>query len=242
MIAVESLLYNIDQKLNKVAALEHQIIPVENKVLALNEAQLKLVKTKVDGNNPLGLGLDAFKKRYEDIEILIERAIDHPLDITLTDPNLNLWISDLTLLDPDYMFYIDAYLIADKRTCKNKIIYINRDLTRHSDTVTLLSNSNYIPSFEYEETFCTISGMKLETFTDGTFEFKKVYVSYLRYPVEIDFPGYIKFDGSASVRADCELQAYLEDELVSLAVEELAMDTENVPAVQFSQARIKSDD
>lgn len=240
MILVESLLYKIDQKLNKVAALDHQIIPLENKILALNEAQLKLVKTKLNPNNPLGLGLDSFKKRYEDIEVLIEPPGNHPLTLSEEDALLHMWTCSLEDLDPRYMFYVDSYVVADKGDCTNRLIYVNNDLAKHADVVTLLNNSNYKPSFEYEETFCTISQMKLGVYTDGTFTPKTIYVSYVRYPQKIDYPGYINFDGSASVRADSELNEYLEDELLNLTIEELAMDTENVPAVQFTQARIRS--
>lgn len=238
MIPVESLLYKLDMKLNKVAVLEHQVIPLENKILALNEAQLKLIKVKLDPNNPLGLGLDAFKKRYEDLQNLIERESDHPLDLKLTDPRLFEWSSDLTLLDPEYMFYIDSYLLADKGKCTNKIIYVNKGLSKHADVTTLLNDTNYKPSFEYEETFSIIANQKLQVYTDGTFTPTKIYVSYVRYPQVIDYPGYVHFDGSASIKTDCELHLYLEDELLNFTVEELAMDTENVPAVQFTESRI----
>lgn len=238
MIAVESLLYKLDMKLNKIAALEHQVIPLENKILALNEAQLKLVKVKLDPNNPLGLGLDSFKKRYEDLENIIETTGDHPLDLFVTDERLNEWSADLTLLDPPYMFYIDSYLLADKGSCKNKVIYVNKGLTKHADIITLINDTNYRPSFEYEETFSSISGMEIQIYTDGTFTPTKIYISYVRYPNVIDYPGYVHFDGSDSVKEDCELHLYLEDELLNYALEELAMDTENVPAVQFTEARI----
>src|ERR1041385_4300708 len=114
MIAVESLLYKLDMRLNKIATLEHQVIPLENKILALNDAQIKLIKLKLDPNNPLTLGLDAFKKRYEDLETIIEREADHPLILTLTDPNINEWSADLTQLLPKYMFYVNSYVLADK--------------------------------------------------------------------------------------------------------------------------------
>lgn len=240
MITVESLLYKIDQGLNKVAALDHQIIPLENKILALNQAQLKLVKTKLNPNNPLGLGLDSFKKRYEDIEILIETFERHELPLSEEDLILHMWTCDLRDLTPRYMFYIDSYVIADKGACKNRVIYVNNDLAKHADVITLLNNSNYKPSFEYEETFCTISDMRLGIYTDGTFTPKKIFVSYIRYPQKIDYPGYVNFDGTDSARSDCELNEYLEDELLNLAIQELAMDTENVPAVQFTQERIRT--
>ena len=65
MIPVDSLLYKIDQRLNKLSTNDHQQIQLEDKILALNEAQIKLIKQKVDGFSVVsGLGLDAFKKRY----------------------------------------------------------------------------------------------------------------------------------------------------------------------------------
>lgn len=240
MIPVESLLYKIDLKLNKVAALDHQIIPLENKILALNEAQLKLVKLKMDPNNPLGFGMDSFKKRYEDLEVLVEKQADHPLTLTEVDTRLNQWEADLGLLTPAYMFYIDSYITASKGPCKNKTIYVNKDLVKHSDVITLLTNTNYKPNFEHEETFCIISNFKISVYTDGTFTPDKIYISYIRYPQLIDYPGYVKLDGTASVHSDSELPGYLEDELLNLAIQELAMDTENMPAVQFTQERIRT--
>ena len=61
MILVDSLLYKIDQRLNKLSTNEHQQIQLEDKILALNEAQIKLIKQKLDGATANGLGLDAFK-------------------------------------------------------------------------------------------------------------------------------------------------------------------------------------
>ena len=72
MIPVDSLLYKIDQKLNKLSTNEHQQIQLEDKILALNEAQIKLIKQKVDGFSVANrLGYDAFKKRYEDLQNLV---------------------------------------------------------------------------------------------------------------------------------------------------------------------------
>lgn len=238
MIPVESLLYGLDERLNKIATLEHQVIPLENKIRALNRGQLKLVKVKMDPNNPLGLGLDAFKKRYEDLETIIERASDHPLTLKLTDTHLNEWSADLSTMTPSYMFYVDSYALASKGTCLNKIIYVNRGLTKHADILTLLNNTSYAPSFEYEETFAEISSYQISIYTDGTFTPSIIYVSYIRYPQEIDFPGYVKFDGTNSVHSDCELHHYLEDELLNYAVEELAMNIDNTQTVQFTQSRI----
>lgn len=243
MIPVDSLLYKIDQKLNKLSTNEHQQIQLEDKILALNEAQIKLIKQKVDGQNTVsGLGLDAFKKRYEDLQSLVVTYNHQPLDLTLKNPELNQWAAKLHQLTPKYMFYIDSYVIADKGLCKDRKIWINRDLAKHGDLQFCLTNTHYKPSFEYQETFNSLSSDEISVFTDGTFIPKKVYISYMRYPVYINKTGYVMLDGQNSYDADCELETYLEDELLDLTVQNLAMYTENASAVQSAQFRIQTNE
>ncbi len=243
MIPVDSLLYKIDQKLNKLSTNEHQQIQLEDKILALNEAQIKLIKQKVDGFSVVsGLGLDSFKKRYEDLQSLVITYNNQPLTLHVKNPELNQWSAGLHQLDPKYMFYIDSYILADKGRCKDRKIWINRDLTKHGDLSLLLNNDHYKPSFEYQETFNFLSSDEISVFTDGTFTPTKIYISYMRYPVYIDKEGYIKFDGQPSVNQDCELETYLEDELLDLTVQNLAMYTENASAVQTAQYRIQTNE
>lgn len=243
MIPVDSLLYKIDQKLNKLSTNEHQQINLEDKILALNEAQIKLIKQKVDGQNTIsGLGLDAFKKRYEDLQSLVVTYNHQPLDLTVKNAELNQWAAGLHQLTPKYMFYIDSYVIADKGRCKDRKIWINRDLAKHGDLQYCLNNVHYRPSFEYQETFNFLSSDEISIFTDGTFTPKKIYISYMRYPVYINKTGYVMLDGQDSYDADCELETYLEDELLDLTVQNLAMYTENQSAVQNAQFRIQTNE
>lgn len=243
MIPVDSLLYKIDQKLNKLSSNEHQEIQKEDKILALNEAQIKLIKQKVTGSpTTSGLGLDGFRKRHEDLQNLIKDYNHQPLTLSEIDKNINQWEANLTEFDPKYLFYIDSYVLADKGRCKNRRIHVNQDLAKHADILILLDNVHYKPSFEYQETFNTIASDKISIYTDGSFTPTKIYISYLRYPLYIDSEGYIKLDGTPSVNQDCELEDYLEDELVDLTVQNLAMYTENVSAAQSAQFRIQTNE
>jgi hypothetical protein len=243
MIPVDSLLYKIDQRLNKLSTNDHQQIQLEDKILALNEAQIKLIKQKVDGFSVVsGLGLDAFKKRYEDLQSLVVTYNNQPLTLSIKNAELNQWFANIHLLTPKYMFYIDSYVLADKGRCKDRKIWINKDLAKHGDISLLLNNTHYKPSFEYQETFNFLSSDEISVFTDGTFTPTKIYISYMRYPVYIDKAGYVKFDGTPSVDQDCELETYLEDELLDLTVQNLAMYTENQSAVQNSAYRIQTNE
>lgn len=241
MILVDSLLYKIDQRLNKLSTNEHQQIQLEDKILALNEGQLKLIKQKVSGLSIVsGMGLDAFKKRYEDLQSLI---VDYtPLTLSETNHKLNQWSASLQNVNPAYMFYADSYILASKGRCKDRIIWINKDLLKHGDLSLMLNNEHYRPSFEYQETFNVISSDEISIFTDGSFTPSKIFIMYLRYPQYIDKEGYIKLDGLASVNSDCELESYLEDELLDLAVQNLGMFTENSSAVQNAQFRIQTNE
>lgn len=243
MIPVDSLLYKIDQKLNKLSTNEHQEIPVEDKILALNEAQIKLIKQKVDGFSTVsGLGMDAFKKRYEDLQSLVQSYNHQPLTLALKNAELNQWFANVHLLVPQYMFYIDSYILADKGRCTDRKVWINRDLAKHGDLQFCLNNTHYRPSFEYQETFNFISSDEISIFTDGTFIPKDIYISYMRYPQYINKAGYIMLDGSSSFDQNCELELYLEDELLDLTVQNLAMYTENQSAVQSSIYRIQTNE
>jgi hypothetical protein len=243
MIPVDSLLYKIDQKLNKLSTNEHQQIALEDKILALNEAQIKLIKQKVDGFSTVsGMGLDSFKKRYEDLQNLVVNYSSGVLPLTIKNAQINQWSGNLNALTPKYMFYVDSYILASKGRCTNRKIWINKDLAKHGDLSLLLNNDHYRPSFEYQETFNFLSSDEISIFTDGTFTPSNIYVSYMRYPVYIDKVGYINFDGTASVNRNCELELYLEDELVDLTVQNLAMYTENQSAVQSAQMRIQTNE
>ena len=243
MIPVDSLLYKIDQRLNKLSTNDHQQIQLEDKILALNEAQIKLIKQKVDGFSTVsGLGLDAFKKRYEDLQSLVVTYNNQPLTLKIKNKQLNQWAAGLHQLTPKYMFYIDSYVLADKGRCKNRKIWINRDLAKHGDLQFILNNDHYKPSFEYQETFNFLSSDEISIFTDGTFIPSKIYISYMRYPQYIDKTGYIRLDGTPSTDQDCELETYLEDELLDLTVQNLAMYTENASAVQSSAYRIQTNE
>ena len=241
MIPVDSLLYKIDQRLNKLSTNEHQQIQLEDKILALNEAQIKLIKQKIDGISIVsGMGMDSFKKRYEDLQRLVINYEHQPLNLTLKNSDINEWSADITQLDPKYMFYLDSYILADKGRCEDRQIWINRDLAKHGDLQFILNNEHYKPSFEYQETFNLLSSDEVSVFTDGTFTPKTIKIMYMRYPQYINKQGYIMLDGEPSFDQDCELETYLEDEILDLAVQNLAMFTENQSAVQNAQFRIQT--
>ncbi len=229
MISVDELLYDIDFKLNKLSGQVHQFIPVENKIIALNEAMIRLIKKKVNINNLYRLGFDAFKSRYQDLQNLV---VDYEAVVAnKTTSPLKTYEFDITSLKNEYYLPVDLYLLASKGNCKNHVVYIPR-VTRHGDVTTLLNNPHYKPSFTYQESICSITGNKVIIYTDD-FEIEKVMFSYIRYPKKIAKAGVAFLDGNIpSVDVGCELPNYLRDELLELTIMELGYNTDNNNAAQ----------
>lgn len=243
MIPVLNLLLDIDLKLNTQASVEHQAIHNENKIVALNQAQIKLIKKKINPNNIYQLGFDSFAKRYEDLQALVVPYVQ--LTTTSVGDKLNSYIANISSLPTakKYFMPVDIYVLADQGCCKNRILNV-LDIVKHGDLTRMLNEDNWSPNFACQETLVTISENKINVYSDSenSFTINSLYLSYLRYPVKIDVAGYIHLDGSASVDTDCELPDYLEDELVDLAVQELAMATENQNAVNYSIQRNKENE
>lgn len=235
MIGGLELLYDIDLKLNKIATNAHQSINLEDKILALNDAQQILIKRKVTGT-PASAGLDQTKNRYDDLEGIIVPHVTLSCTADQT-PGINAFYSELSTLQQPYMYFIDVYFLCSKGPCKERTVTGFR--IKHADLQVVLANKNTCPSFEYQEIPAVVSADKVYGYTDGSFSIDSCHLSYIRYPTKIDIEGYIDFDGNPSVNADCELPANLKDELVDIAVHQLAMSTENTPAAQYAQMRIQ---
>lgn len=236
MIPIERLLYKLDLRLNKKSSTEHQSIPIEDKILALNEAQIILVKTKLNSNNLYNAGLDAFKKRYEDLQALVVPFEE--LAVIKTDEIYSSYKANLNSLSKPYFLPLETIASCTKGSCTERPLYIF-DILKHGDLQIMMNNNNYKPSFEYQETFAIISSEEMYIYTDGTFTVDNIKITYLRYPINVDIEGYINFDGSASTTIDCELSEQLENELLDIAALGLAIDTENTPQVQMSEIRNK---
>jgi len=238
MIDIKELLYDIDLKLNKIGSNEHQNIELENKIIALNDAQINLIKTKFSGNNIFKTGLDGFQKRYNDIETLVIK--DKFLSLQKDSNPLMSYSCDLNLLDPEYMLGIPGseYILADKGSCKDHMIEVLE--IRHGNINRVIGNTNSAPSFEFQQVPGTIMEHKWQVYTDGTFTPTKFYLWYVRYPIPVDFEGYTHLDGSSSKTVNCELPYFLKEEVVDIAVRNLALFTENQSAVQAAQLKIQN--
>lgn len=228
MIPIANLLYGIDRKLNKVSSGNHQNISLPDKILSLREGTLRLIKKKL---NPGQLGFDSFSLRYEDLQnLVVQYEKVTPTPTTEIYPSVQI---DLTQLAYKHFLPVAITCKASRGECTGRLIEVPR-IVKHSDLSTFLNNTNFNPSFEYQETLAEISGDKLIIYT-GDFTIQEVEYSYLRYPAEVDSEGFEWFDGTPSTTVNSDLAPHLEDELLEMVIRELGFDTSNIERAQASE-------
>lgn len=227
MIPIERLLYKLDLKLNKVGSGNHQNIPLTDKLFFLNEAQIRLIKKKININNIYQVGFEGMKTRYQDLQGLV--VAYEEAEVTHKDILWDSYETPTEKLTNKLYLPLEIIAIASKGKCKGRKINIPR-LTKHHDLGAMMNNVHYSPSFKFQETVATMNEDNIIIYSNdknGKFVVDKVLITYLRYPKQVDFVGYTKFDGSPSTTVNCELPEYLEDELLSLAVSEISIATGN---------------
>jgi hypothetical protein len=242
MIPVQDLLFNFDTKANRLSNLRGQFIPNETKIDLLNRAQIKLVLRKIDPNNVYQLGMDAFAKRYEDLQNL--QVNYEKLSLTATPGDLlHSYSIPFTSMSYKMLIPINAYVLATKGNCKNRMLDVI-NFMKHADIRMLLKSPHYQPSFKYQETLGDISANTIAIYSDpeNTFTITDLFISYLRYPKKVDITGYIHLDGTPSTTEDCELESYLQDELLDIAITEYADATANQELSQYSRLRTKENE
>lgn len=231
MIRVDDLLYEFELKLNKISREDNQNIPLENKIIFLNEAQISWIKSKLNQNNIYKIGYEGFRKRIDDLQVL--KVNNYRLGSKKTD-NLRFIGYESNLSALDYMFYINSYADCNSKKC-NATIGI--DLIKEGELDTRYFDDFYKPSFIWRTTLATMGADKLYVYTDGNFEVNNVYLTYLRHPLQIDLEGYIKLDGSNSINQNCELPEYAKNDIVDLAVKYAAQSSDNNFQTQMSKER-----
>jgi hypothetical protein len=232
MIPVQELIYEFKLNLNKMDRQDNVLVPLEDILVYLNQAQLSWIKSKIGENNIYRDGYEATRKRIDDLQTLkVENA---PLLLQKTNDVLYKgYKADLKLI-PDYMLFVMAHAGASKQGCQAGLTI---DLIRQNDLSNLYFDANFGPSYEWRSTIATIGQDNIIVYTDESFELENLYLTYLRYPKPIDSEGYITLDGQDSVNRDCELPYYAKPDIINLANKFAAQSVDNQTQAVFAEDR-----
>jgi hypothetical protein len=84
----------------------------------------------------------------------------------------------------------------------------------------LLRDKNKQPSYEWGETFATISGNAIQIYTNNTFEISEATLWYYRQPIHIEIAGVI--DPYTGITSAVDVNSEFKDDLVEVFIDECA--------------------
>lgn len=206
-------------KLNSLTNSDNVDISPGEFVLIYNEQQNKWYESKFKGRSN--------KFVIDDVQVLANR--DSPLTALSTYDDYAEYS-----LPTDYLDYVSSYCKASKNDCSKRIrayqcMLPNKEI--------LLRDQYNNPSYEYAETFITVSQDRLQVYkTDFTID--SVFLTYYRYPKGIDIAGYIRVDQSASTTIDPELNDEYVNEIIDWCVTDTDRSFKDPTSYQLSADRL----
>ena len=137
-------------------------------------------------------------------------------------------------LPTDFFDLSNSISIAERDECSR---VLENWYEKDKNIRVLLKDSNYKPSFDYEETLCTLANNKIKVYFDD-FDIQSVYLTYYKQPQDIDIEGYIKLDNQLSVNIDPDLPDFAVNEIVNRCALDFQGISENRDGFQIAQERV----
>lgn len=207
------------QKVNKNFTNDNIVVDKARFILIYNEAQNKFIEWILE------------KRNEDDIRYVQELLVN---DKKLTFSNEVLNHQDFKLPE-NYFSFSNLQAYAKKGDCKST--KINTFEVKSENIHELLQDEMNKPSFKFRETFYTIAGGEVKIYTDD-FDISKVYLTYYRYPRQVDIEGYVRADGTFSSNINPEMDDRVVDRVISAATKEFNINDENLQKFQFDRDRV----
>lgn len=239
---VKEMHYDLSLRIDKIDSLHYENILHPERDVYLNRAQITLIKQKYGINNTYLLGFEENQKRIEDLKVLVVKSCDNsalcqnPISATYSDPVNGIYTFNLDDISKGkYMVHIANYIKARKDRCEIDIV---PKITQHDDLYNSLVDHNYKPSFEWMYLPIVFSENYIYAYTNNEFTISKMYIDYLRYPVDIRYGNYNDENGNLIPESNCELPDYIHHEILDLAEALIKKDLEN-PTVELSYKNLQ---
>jgi hypothetical protein len=229
-MTTRDVIIKVKKRVNKDDTEDFDNLSLFSIIEAFNKAQLNIVNYLTGQRNQYQQGSEATIEIINKLNILINKK---PKELSLTKEKDFYFTEDFP---EDFFKYVSSYSIGYNDKCSEKTIF---HLPSEEANIQLIKkNENQNASFEWAEAPLTIAENTLKIHTDNKFALKKAYLTYYRYPVEIDISGYIKEDGSNSTTVNPELPKAVVELIIDEAVRIIQGDIQNPFGIQVASQNL----
>lgn len=215
---VSKVIVKIKYRLNKGDSNDYDNLSKFQMEEAFNKALLSWVRRQYRGKNQTKEGDEETTSRIDDLQLLLK--VD---SLTIRDKELFV---ESNKLPSDYLYYKRVSPFVSKDGCSN--VKIKSHLREEANVDDLIT----FPSFEFEETFHTLIGNKVNLYHNKDFTVDKLELTYYRKPKTYDFK-----------KLNDEVE--FKDDVVELIIDEtcklIASDLELLNAKNLNQERGEND-
>lgn len=221
----------IKQRLNKLASNDYDNIECWQIVEAFNKAQTDWCRRNLHGLNVLQEGDEESTRRIDDMQILLT---DNPISV-IEQPRY----FETVPLPSDYFQWKRLSVTASSGCCEKRPMVVY--LAEQANVDELLRDQNKKPSFEWAETFATMSSNRIQVYTNNEFYIDKAVLTYYRQPQKIQILNCVDpyTQTTSTVEVPCEFKDDITEVLIDEAVKILAGDIESFNQYQRAQQSVE---
>ena len=219
-----AILIKVKQRLNKLASNDYDNIEAWQITEAFNKGQVDWCRRNLHGTNITKEGDEQSTRRIDDLQVLLT-----PLNLKMADKQTYF---ETTNFPTNYLQWKRLSAKAKSDCCESKPMVVYLGEVANVDQ--LLRDKNKQPSFEWAETFATISNNQIQIYTNNLFDVSEATLYYYRQPRYIQIAGVTNPYTNLTPTVDTESE--FKDDLVELFIDEavkiLAGDIESMNQYQ----------
>ena len=204
------LVIKVKQRINKLDSQDYDNIECWQIVEAFNKAQVEWVRRQIHGINATKEGDEESTRRIDDLQLLLSTAT-----VKLTKKDVYYTGS----IPKDYLDWKRTDTFATSDCCPERRRMVTY-LVEEGNVNNLLRDVAKQPSFEWAETFCTLSNNSLNVYHDNKFMINDVSLMYYRQPVHIQIQGCV--DPYTGVESPADVLCEFKDDIIELLIDEAA--------------------
>lgn len=174
------------------------------------------------------------EKRNEDEIRDIQLLLVNDKSLVLKGKTLNH--QDFTL-PSDYFNFSNIQALASTNDCKDKKLLLTEIKSENREE--LLHDEFNKPSFKYRESFYMFSNNTVNIYTDD-FDISKVYLTYYRYPKQVDIEGYTRDDNTTSTNIDPEFDDKVVNRILTACSKAFNINNDNLQRMLIDRDRLYS--
>lgn len=217
----------LKQRCNKLDSNDYDNLECWQIEEAMNKAQVEWCRRQLHGGNLYKEGAEQTIRSIDDLQNLLK-----PYD--LKGKSLDNYFESVGL-PLDYFEFNKIVLKGSKDNCSKQPIKVF--LTEEANVEILLSDTNYQPSFEWRETFCTLLSNKVRIYTNKEFKIDEATLMYYRLPKEIKLKDCISLDTGQEHLTEqiCEFKDDIVELIIDIAASIITGDLESMQTTRLAQ-------